>query len=53
MIGPFTDEPAGDAMAVSTTREAAGDFARSDPFVRHGVVAHWSVREWNEPLFTL
>ena len=48
MIGLFTE---GDgAMAIFTTREAAEDFARGDPFVRHGVVRAWRVREWNEAL---
>jgi uncharacterized protein len=53
MLGPFTDDPAGDALAIFTTRHAAEEFARADPFVLHGVVAHWSVREWNEALFNL
>lgn len=49
MIGPFADEPAG-AMGVFTTREAAEAFAGADPFVAHGIVARWTVREWNEAL---
>ena len=51
MIGPFTDEPAGDAVAIFTTRQAAEDFARADPFMLNGLIADWSVREWNEALF--
>lgn len=35
-------------MAVFTTREAAEDFVRGDPFVRNGVVRDWTIREWNE-----
>jgi uncharacterized protein len=50
LIGPFTDEPAGGAMAVFSTREAAQSFAGVDPFVKHGVVARWTIREWNEVL---
>ncbi|HLK39667.1 MAG TPA: YciI family protein [Polyangiaceae bacterium] len=49
LIGPFTDEPAG-AMGVFGTREAAERFAKADPFVAHGVVARWTIREWNEAL---
>ena len=50
MIGPFTDAPAGGTMGIFTTREAAEEFVRSDPFVSHGVVARWTIREWNEAL---
>lgn len=49
LIGPFADGSG--AMAVFTTREAAEQFASEDPFVRHGVVSGWSVREWNEAIF--
>ncbi len=31
-----------------TSREAAEEFARSDPFVVNGVVSFWEVREWDE-----
>jgi uncharacterized protein YciI len=48
LIGPFTDGSG--AMAVFTSREAAEEFARQDPFVLHGVVSGWTVREWNEAL---
>jgi uncharacterized protein YciI len=37
-------------MAVFSTREAAEEFAHSDPFVLHGVVSSWRVREWNEAI---
>ena len=50
MIGPFADEPAGGAMGVFTTRDAAEEFVRLDPFVSSGIVAHWTIREWNEAL---
>ena len=33
-------------MAVFTTREAAEEFARGDPFVFNGVVRDWWIREW-------
>lgn len=47
-IGPFTDGAA--SIGVFTTREAAEEFAGGDPFVLHGVVRSWSIREWNEAL---
>ena len=50
MVGPFTDAPAGGAMGIFTTREAANAFVAADPFVTHGVVARWTVREWSEAL---
>ncbi len=50
LVGPFTDAPAGGAMAVFASREAAEEFVRRDPFVTTGVVARWTLREWNEVL---
>jgi uncharacterized protein len=47
-IGPFTDGTG--ALAVFTTRADAEEFAAGDPFVQHGVIRSWSVREWNEAL---
>lgn len=38
-------------MGIFTTREAAESFAKEDPFVTNGIVAHWDVREWNEAIF--
>jgi uncharacterized protein YciI len=35
---------------VFATREAAEEFARVDPFVTNGIVATWTIREWNEVL---
>ncbi len=49
MAGPFAN-PAEGAMGVFTSREAAEEFIRADPFVLHGVVSKWSLREWNEVL---
>ena len=49
MVGPFAD-PAHGAMGVFTTREAAEEFAKGDPFVLNGVVARWAIREWMEAL---
>ena len=50
LVGPFTDPPAGGAMSVFTTRAAAESFVRDDPFVKHGLVARYTIREWNEVL---
>lgn len=49
MIGPFGN-PQDGAMSIFTTRRAAEEFVRGDPFVRHGVVRSWTIREWNEAL---
>lgn len=49
MAGPFLN-PAEGAMGVFTSREAAEEFIRGDPFVANGVVAKWTLREWNEVL---
>ena len=49
MVGPYANPEEG-AMAIFTTREAAEEFARGDPFVVNGVVSSWEIREWNEAL---
>jgi uncharacterized protein len=49
MVGPFSN-PADGAMGIFTTRKAAEDFAREDPFVVHGAVSSWRVLEWNEAI---
>jgi uncharacterized protein YciI len=48
MIGTFSDLEG--SMAVFSSREAAEEFARTDPLVLHGVVSSWRVREWNEAI---
>ena len=48
MVGPFADRDG--AMSVFTTKEAAEEFARGDPFVLNGVIASWTIREWREAL---
>ena len=50
LVGPFTDAPAGGAMGVFSTRAAAEEFVRDDPFVTNGIVARWTIREWHEVL---
>lgn len=48
MIGPYADRTG--ALAVFSTREAAEEFARSDPFVLNGVVERWEIVDWLEAL---
>ena len=50
-VGTFGDPQEQGSMAIFTTREAAEEFARDDPFVLGGVVSAWEVREWNEVEF--
>jgi len=45
-LGAFSDRA--NSMGIFTTREAAEEFAAGDPFVKHGVVRAWKVREWSE-----
>ena len=48
MIGPFPETEDGQpgAMSIFTSREAAEEFAPSDPFVVNRVVARWYIRRW-------
>jgi uncharacterized protein YciI len=50
MTGPFGDPQEEGAMSIFTSRAAAEECAKGDPFVRHGVVARWHVRDWDEGL---
>jgi uncharacterized protein YciI len=50
MVGPFANAQEDGAMAIFTTREAAEEFVRGDPFVLHGLVRKWTIREWNEAI---
>ena len=50
MIGPFANTQQDGAMAVFTTREAAEEFVRGDPFILHGIVRNWYIRDWIEAL---
>jgi len=50
MIGTFADPQGQGSMAIFTTKEAAEEFVQGDPFVIHGVVQGWEIREWNEVL---
>jgi len=49
MVGTWAD-PAEGALAIFRTREAAEDFVADDPFVKNGVVATVTLRDWKEIL---
>jgi uncharacterized protein YciI len=46
--GAFLDNPDEplSTMAIHTTREAAEEYIKGDPFVLNGQVKAWSIREW-------
>ena len=50
MIGPFANAQEDGAMGIFTTREAAEEFVRGDPFVLNGIVRNWVIRDWIEAL---
>jgi uncharacterized protein len=50
MVGTFGDPQEEGSMAIFTTREAAEEFVRGDPFVLNGVIRDWHIREWDEVL---
>jgi len=49
MAGPYGVPPIG-ALGVFTSREAAEEFIKGDPFVLNGVVGRYSLHDWNEVL---
>ena len=49
MAGPFGTPPAG-ALGVFTTRVAAEEFAKGDPFVTGGAVGKVTFQDWHEAL---
>ena len=44
--GPLGNPPQS-AMGIFTTKEAAEEFIKGDPFVTNGLVGSWRVVEWN------
>ena len=50
MIGTFANPQEEGAMGIFTTRQAAEEFVKDDPFVLNGVIQAWQIREWNEQL---
>lgn len=49
MAGAFANSMDG-AMSIFTTRKAAEEFIKGDPFVIHGIVGKWKLQEWDEVL---
>jgi uncharacterized protein len=49
-VGTFADPQSQGSMAVFPSRADAEAFVDGDPFVEHGVVRRWEIREWNEIL---
>jgi uncharacterized protein YciI len=49
-IGTFEEPEVNGSMCVLTTREAAEEFAATDPFVVHGVVRRYRVLAWTDVL---
>ncbi|HZM38013.1 MAG TPA: YciI family protein [Acidimicrobiales bacterium] len=47
MIGTFADAQADGSMAIFTDRAAAEAFVAGDPFVQHGVVLRYELKDWN------
>lgn len=48
MAGAFLDqddEPLG-TMAITTSREAAEEYVKGDPFFLNGMMSDWYTREW-------
>jgi uncharacterized protein len=43
---PHDDPPFGLLLFKGETAAVAEDFARTDPYVSHGVVTSWRAREW-------
>lgn len=49
MAGSFTNAEDG-TMGIFTSREAAEEFIRDDPFVVNGAIQGWHITEWDEVL---
>jgi uncharacterized protein YciI len=46
-VGPFID-PDGGNMAIFRSKEAAEEFAKSDPFFTEGAVKDYKIKEWGD-----
>jgi uncharacterized protein len=49
ILGGALIDPADKAVLVfrSQDKSPVEEFVRNDPYVRHGIVAHWEIRAWN------
>jgi uncharacterized protein YciI len=50
MVGTFADPQNQGSMGIFATRQAAESFVAGDPFVEHGVVKAYEIRDWAEIL---
>ncbi|MDR2146262.1 MAG: YciI family protein [Tannerella sp.] len=49
-IGTFANPVADGSMGIFTDKANAEEFIRQDPFVKEGIVAKATIKEWNEIL---
>lgn len=49
MAGPYGNPPTG-ALGIFTSRAAADEFVRGDPFFVHGIIDRYRLEDWNEVL---
>lgn len=49
-FGAFADLVGQGSMGIFTSKEAAEEFVKNDPFVKEGIVATHEIREWNDSL---
>ncbi len=49
--GPFMD-PEGGNMAIFRSKEAAEEFAKSDPFLLEGVAKEYKIKEWGDNMLS-
>jgi len=50
-VGPFTDPERGN-MAIFRSKEAAEEFAKSDPFLLEGVAKEYKIKEWGDTMLS-
>jgi len=50
MVGTFENPLVDGSMGIWTSREAAEEFMRRDPFVTNNLIRSWRIMEWNEVL---
>ena len=51
-IGTFANPAEDGSMGVFTDKASAEEFVHQDPFVKEGIVAKATIKEWNEILLT-
>ncbi len=47
LLGGALAEPVDGAVLLFRSQAAAEAFANADPYVRHGLITKWTVRQWN------